>query len=511
MNVRAPSRRNEELIAAREAREAALERYAELFEHAPVGYATLGYDDTVLEINRAGTELLGAERGELVSRRFALHVAAHSLLTFHALRVDALSRMQPVHRELDLLRGGTVLVPVRVHLTAIRGRFPRLLLAFEDISDRRAQEIELARSEHALRIAGQRKDEFLAALSHELRNPLAPIRTCVQILALAEPGSHDASTAVDIIDRSAGHLARLVDDLLDVTRISSGKIELDRGLVELGSLVRRTAAEHAPDFAARGVALEVKETGDAWVEGDAARLVQITSNLLVNAMKFTPEGGRVEVGVAIGSGRVRLSVTDDGIGIAPEVIGSLGEPFVQAPQGLDRNAGGLGLGLALVKTLAALHGGHLAITSPGIGRGARAYVELPGHPPPTEPARMLPVDIPRRRVLVIEDQADVADSLYLALSLRGHDVQVATTGRQGIQHAMQFRPDVVFCDIGLPDLDGYAVARSLRQDLSLGDVRLVALTGYVQPSDVARAMAAGFDHHIGKPARIEDIEQVFAT
>ena len=495
---------NEELRAARKVTESALDRYTDLFELAPIGYATLRSDDTIHAINRAGTELLAAPRGRLVSKRFAAHVAESSLQTFHAQIAEA-QRYRTARSELDLLRSDGGTFPARVHIAVARRASPSMLVTFEDISDLRAKERELARSELALRVASRRKDEFLAALSHELRNPLAPIRTAVQVLQLAEPGSQDANVALDILDRTTHHLARLVDDLLDVTRITRGTIELHRERLELGSLVQRAVADYMPQFSAGGIEVTVTAC-EAWVDGDGTRLVQIASNLLGNAVKFTPRGGRVEVTVAAAGDRVQLSVKDTGIGIAPAMVGELGEPFVQAAQGLHRNRGGLGLGLAMVKTLTELHGGRLTIASVGLGRGAELTVALPLREAPARVAASSPAAVPRRRVLVIEDQLDVADSIRIALSLRGHSVEVVKTGRAGIARAALFRPEVVLCDIGLPDIDGYEVARTLRADAELRNIRLVALTGYAQPRDVARALEAGFDRHVGKPTKLDELE-----
>jgi two-component system CheB/CheR fusion protein len=373
---------------------------------------------------------------------------------------------------------------------------------------------ELQRLNEQLQEEDRRKTEFLNALSHELRNPLAPIRNALWLLDRPD-GRAREEHAKAVIARQVDHLTRIVDDLLDVTRIARGKIQLQRAPVDLAELVRSTAADHHGIFAARGIELRVGAVdGPVWLDADRVRIGQAIANLLVNAAKFTNPGGHVELALHHGAdGAAVLRVSDDGIGIAPEFVGKLFDPFVQASTSLDRTQGGLGLGLALVKGIVELHGGSVAVTSGGLGRGTEFSVRLPlaaGKPAEAPPAPP-PTAHPRpRRVLVVEDNRDAAETLREVMLSVGHEVAVAYDGREAIERARAFHPDVVLCDIGLPGADGYAVARALRADPDLASTYLVALTGYALPEDARRALSAGFDRHLGKPTAIETIQEIVA-
>jgi signal transduction histidine kinase/ActR/RegA family two-component response regulator/HAMP domain-containing protein len=371
---------------------------------------------------------------------------------------------------------------------------------------------KLTASEEALRQADRNKNEFLALLSHELRNPLAPIRNSLYVLGRARPGSEEAARAQRIIGRQVEQLASLVEDLLDVARISRGKVQLRRAVVDLGRLVRLAAEDHRAEFSARGIELSVRVPDHAIaVDGDPTRLAQVIGNLLQNAAKFTPGRGRVFLELEVEDGRARLRVRDTGAGMVPETLARLFQPFMQAEPGIARTRGGLGLGLTLVKGLVEMHEGSVRAASEGPGKGSEFLVELPTT---SEPLAEEPPEAPApraaRRVLVIEDNADAADSLREALQLDGHQVEVAYSGTQGLAKARAWRPSVVLCDVGLPDISGYEVARGFRRDPSLQSVFLVALTGYALPDDVKRASEAGFDDHLGKPASIERLESLLS-
>lgn len=379
---------------------------------------------------------------------------------------------------------------------------------------------EIKRTEAALRDANEklveqdrRKSEFLAMLSHELRNPLAPICNSLYILGRAAPGGEQARRAQTVIERQIEHMTRLVDDLLDVTRITRGKIQLRRERTELNELARRTVEDHRSVFATSGVQLELLPAGaDVWVYGDRNRLTQAISNLLQNSAKFTPAGGRTTVSVDVdaASARAILAVRDTGSGIAPQLLPRLFEAFSQADTTLDRSKGGLGLGLSLVKGLVEMHGGTVSAASEGVGKGALFTIHLPLETTGAETIadRHSHGAGSLRRILIIEDNVDAADSLREALELGGHIVVVAYDGPGGIEKARALRPDVVLCDIGLPGMDGHAVARAMRADQELSRVMLVALTGYAGPEDVAKAREAGFDAHLAKPPNMEALERV---
>ncbi len=380
-----------------------------------------------------------------------------------------------------------------------------------DISDRK-------RAEEVLQQEARRKDEFLAMLGHELRNPLAPIRNSLHILRSEQATAAQGERALQTIERQAVHLTRLVDDLLDISRVSQGKILLRRERVDLAETVRATVEDLRPQAEAAGLGLELDlPPRRLLVQGDPTRLAQAIGNVLHNALKFTERGGRIAVAAREepGDGAVAVTVRDTGIGMEPELLGRVFEPFSQAERGADRQRGGLGLGLFLVKALVELHGGSTAAASAGLGRGSELTLRLPltsreeetamaGEPPTEGPAES-------RRCLVIEDHEDAAESLTLLLRLVGHEAEVAFDAAEGLEKARQFLPEVVLCDIGLPGaMDGYGVARALRADPELSSAFLIALTGYGQEEDRRRALEAGFDAHLTKPADLEALRRLLA-
>lgn len=371
----------------------------------------------------------------------------------------------------------------------------------------------LKETEAALRDADRRKDEFLAVLSHELRNPLAAIRNGLYVLEHTASGGERAQRAQAVIGRQVTHLARLIDDLLDVTRIARGKIQLRRERLDLPALILRTVEDHRAALASSEIELELLLPSEPMqILADATRIAQVVGNLLENARKFTPRGGSVVVSLRQDGSDAVVSVRDTGEGIASDLLPRLFEPFMQGTQTLDRSRGGLGLGLALSKGLVDQHGGTMSALSEGIGRGAEFTVRLPITPIPERTvvaAPSAPV-VRGRRVLIIEDNPDAAESLREALELGGHDVAIARDGHEGVRIAHDLVPEVVLCDIGLPGMDGYAVARALRTDAKLAGCLLVALTGYALPEDIAKATAAGFHQHLAKPPSMEQVEQLLA-
>jgi signal transduction histidine kinase len=350
--------------------------------------------------------------------------------------------------------------------------------------------------------ANAAKDEFLAMLGHELRNPLGAIIAAVALLDRIGKQDEAAVAARAIIHRQSKHLTRMVDDLLDVGRATSGKIRLDRRSVELGALVQRTldtliatgrAVDHRPQLSIEAV----------WISADPTRIAQIVVNLVENAMKFTPRGGTIRIAVRCEGDTAMLEVADTGQGIEPELLPRIFEPFTQGDQTLARSRGGLGLGLTLARRLVELHGGTIQAASGGAGQGATIAVRLPRiEPPALTPARALPAEAPvaAKRILVIDDHDDSRDTIERLLAFDGHKIIGAADGPGGIERAVAFEPDVIIVDIGLPGLDGYEVARRLRALTLPYRPRLIALTGYGQPEDRRRAEEAGFDAHLVKPA-----------
>jgi two-component system, chemotaxis family, CheB/CheR fusion protein len=382
-----------------------------------------------------------------------------------------------------------------------------------DISDRK-------RAQETLREEARRKDEFLAMLGHELRNPLAPITNSLHILDSAGASEEQRARARRMIERQAQHLTRLVDDLLDISRISRGKILLRKARLDVVESVRATVEDQRPALEAAGLTVEMDLPGSPlYLYGDLTRLSQMVGNILNNAGKFTDAGGRVTISVRSEpeQGRAAIAVRDTGIGMSPDLLERVFEPFSQADRDPARSRGGLGLGLALVRELALLHGGSVAADSAGPGTGSEVTVHLPLAAGPEEavmsqPSARSPSDQqPLRRCLVIEDHADAAESLALLLRLAGHEAEVAPNGEEGIEKARQFRPDVVLCDIGLPGMDGYGVARALRADAALQSAYLIALTGYGQEEDRRRAVEAGFDAHLTKPADFDALRKLLAN
>jgi len=366
-----------------------------------------------------------------------------------------------------------------------------------EIAERRQAEIRLEE-------ASRRKDEFLAMLSHELRNPLAPIRNAVEVIRRKAPNDSTLKWATDITDRQVRQLTRLVDELLDVARISQGKIVLQRAPLDLGALVAECVEAQRPLIAARRQLLTLALPAEpVSVQADGARIQQVVSNLLSNAIKYTHDDGSLHVSVISEDGQAVVSVRDNGMGIEADLLPRVFDLFEQGHRALDRSQGGLGIGLTLVQLLVKLHGGRVEALSAGPGQGAEFRIYLPAmNRPPVMAApqeRAPSVEAPGRRILVVEDNADVADTTAAMLTLSGHEVRTAHDGLEALSIVEEFTPDVVLLDIGLPRMDGYEVARRLRQLPSTRDKLLIALTGYGQASDRLRGREAGFDEHLLKP------------
>jgi PAS domain S-box-containing protein len=351
-----------------------------------------------------------------------------------------------------------------------------------------------------------RKEEWMAMLAHELRGPLNPIGNAVAILILRGKADPQLRQAADIIARQTRHLGRIVEDLLEASRLARGLVNLRRERIDLSSLVRSTADDYRPALEQAGLTLRLEiPEAPVWVSADGMRLTQVLANLLNNAAKFTTRGGTITVRLRKETERHQASLTvqDTGAGIETGMLNHLFDTFAQADRSLDRAGGGLGLGLAMVKGLVELHGGEVQATSAGRGRGAEFAFTLPLEKEPpalADPAQDLVAPRRLHRILVIEDNRDAADSLRLLLDLLGHEVKVAYTGPEGVRAASEWRPEVIISDIGLPGLDGYAVARAIRQNPALAGVKLIAVTGYGREEDRRQARESGFDYVLTKPA-----------
>jgi len=388
-----------------------------------------------------------------------------------------------------------------------------------DVTDRRLAEDELRQTD-------QRKDQFLATLGHELRNPLAPLRTVAHLLKDTLPDDPQLQRLRDMLERQVSQLTRLVDDLLDVSRIKSGRIRLQLQRLDFRDVVRDAAVNMEPMAAAHEQRLDVEQPDvPLTVDGDSVRLAQIVTNLLDNAVKYTPAGGRIKVATRRVSGQVELSVADNGSGIPPELLSQIFDVFCQGANGPGSSGGGLGLGLTLVRKLAQLHGGSADVRSEGPDRGSEFIVRFPiaAQPAAVEPpagmssagaadARSVatPARAPRR-ILVVDDNEDAAETLALMLEREGHEVRRARDGRAALEMASEFAPEVVLLDIGLPDMTGYDLSQALRQQATTASATLIAVTGYGQDRDRGRSTSAGIDRHLVKPVDTAKLLRVIGS
>ena len=354
-----------------------------------------------------------------------------------------------------------------------------------------------------IREADRRKDEFLGMLAHELRNPLGPIYNCLQLQKIMPPGDPRGASIAETLDRQVRHMSRLIDDLLDATRLAHGKILLRKERCNLVDIVLQTSEDYRKTIEAGGLSLRLDlPTRPLWVDGDPTRLSQVVGNLLHNANKFSHPGGEVTVVVTFDVAAAHITVVDQGIGIEPAMLRQVFDVFRQAEQGLDRSRGGLGLGLALVRGLAGLHDGRVEARSRGHNLGAEFEVTLPLAEAIVNQTHVPSVDVSAGdalRILLIEDNVDAAESAHMLLSHQGHSVQIAFNAESGLAKARDHMPDVILCDIGLPGMDGYQVIRRIREDDRLSTIYTVALTGYGRDSDKDLALQSGFDLHLTKP------------
>jgi len=414
-------------------------------------------------------------------------------------------------------KGGTRFFALGI-LTALRDDDGSLLgftKVVRDQTDRKRLEDDLHLHAEQLADLHRRKDEFLAMLGHELRNPLAPIANAVQLLRLQKEEGQVQYQARTIIERQVGQMSRLVDDLLEVTRITSGRVQLRPHLLLVSNIVERAVETARPVIDQRRHELTVSVSPDPiWLNADPTRMEQVVVNLLTNAAKYTEEGGRIWLTVRQEGGECILKVKDTGVGIAPELLPRIFDLFTQAERSLDRSEGGLGIGLALVQKLVELHQGRVEANS-SLGEGSEFIVRLPvaldAAPPLLTPKEVVEPTGPSLRVLVVDDNVDAAESLADLLRALQHDVRTAHDGRTALQAALDHRPDVLLLDIGLPGMNGYELAKRLRQQSVFSSAVLIAMTGYGQESDRESSRAAGFDHHLVKPADFRKVQEILAT
>lgn len=389
-----------------------------------------------------------------------------------------------------------------------QGQIDRWVGTNTDITD-------LLNAQDALKEADRRKDAFLAMLAHELRNPLAPVRNAALILKKGARGrlAPHEERACEIIERQVSHMTRLIDDLLDVSRIARAKVDLQVERLEITSLIQNAVEDQRPFIEGQGLMLTMSTQRSLFVEGDRTRLAQVVSNLLHNAAKFTPRGGSITVSVAKRDNRAQICVRDTGMGFSPRLAQHIFEPFVQADNSLHRTKGGLGLGLALVKGIVELHRGKVFARSGGDEQGSEFEIVLPlSHDAPASNATPMwnasESDAINKKVLIIEDNKDAAETLAMLLELFSYETKTAHDGFEGLAAIRAFRPDIVLCDIGLPLMDGYLIAEETRKQRELAGVRLIAMSGYGQKEDVQKALKAGFDAHLTKPVDPEHLLHV---
>ncbi len=509
------------LLRARRAEEAAqisTRQWQVTFDAISDGVVLLDRDGRTVQINAAIEGLLGKPWDELAGQ------SIHDLLPVSPAPDDS-----PFLRMLDSGRREAVELTLadrwlRVTVDPIRdasGSVKGGLCIASDITDRRRLEEALRRRAEELAAADRRKDEFLAMLAHELRNPLAPIANAIESIRLDRGDAAATEEALDIAKRQVDHMARLLDDLLDVARFTRGDVQLRRTTVDLSTILERAVETSRPLIEAGGHQLSVSlPDAPVWLDGDPTRLAQIVANLLNNSAKYTDPGGRIALEAAREGDEAVIWLRDNGIGLSPEMLPRVFDLFAQEDRSLDRSQGGLGIGLTLVRSLVQHHGGSITADSPGLGLGSEFTVRLPvlpvgaapGPEPEPEPGAAASATSPPalQRILVVDDSHDSARSLARVLKLWGHEVRVAHDGPEAIRAALAEVFDVILLDIGLPGMDGFQVAEQIRGHHGPDGPRLIALTGYGQEADLARSRGVGFSEHLVKPVSLDQLQILIA-
>lgn len=518
INLSLERSRTEESLRASE------DRFRKTFEHAAMGVAHIGLDGQWLRANDRYCEILGYRQEELLAKRFAdvTHPDDIDGDWAQAIRLKS-GEINRYSLEKRYIRKDGSTVPVILTASLIRkqnGDPDYFVAVAEDITLRK-------QAEDSLREQDRRKEEFLATLAHELRNPLAPIRTGLEIMKLADNNPKLMEETRLTMERQTLQLISIVDDLLDVSRISHGKLTLRESRIQLSGIVRDTVESCRPMVDAAGHTLKITLPSEpVWLFGDSNRLTQILANLVSNAVKYTPRNGEISLEAQVIERDVEITVSDNGIGIPKDMLGRIFEMFTQIQHPGDEGYTGLGIGLTLVKNLVELHRGTIEVDSDGVGRGSKFTVRLPipqstaAEPevPKSQAAGALPKKerekIPsaaKRRVLVVDDNQSAAKMLGMVIRMDGNEVRLAGDGFEAIEVAEQFAPHVIFMDIGMPKLDGYGAAERIRRESWGKEIVLIALTGWGQDSDREKTHAAGFDHHLVKPAEPTEIARLLAT
>jgi PAS domain S-box-containing protein len=488
------------------------ERFRAMADSAPLMIWVTDPQGQILFVNRAFFDFFGKKQRDIANSSWADLLHPDDLARHQAAYAEALRTRQPFHAQVRVRHADGLwrwVDSAGAPRFTGNGDFAGLVGTSPDIT-------ELKRAGEALSEADRHKTEFLAMLAHELRNPLVPIRSAVLLMRRLGSPDDQLNALRDVVERQTNHLARLIDDLLDLARINEGKIVLRESRAALAALVAQAVETVQPLMEAAGHQLSVALPADpVHLFADETRLTQVLSNLLSNAVKYCQPGGHVALSAQADAGWLRLSVKDDGVGISTDMLTRVFELFTQDERSLDRARGGLGIGLTLVKRVVEMHGGSVQAFSDGPGCGSEFVLRLPlaasplsADLPMPENAAMSTSDLSpdaaasagrKRRVLVVDDNIDALQTTTLLLELEGLEVQTAADGAQAISTARQFQPDVVMLDIGLPGMNGFEVARKLRAEFGDASMLMIAVTGYGQPEDIRKSKDAGFDHHLIKP------------
>jgi PAS domain S-box-containing protein len=488
-------------------------QFETLLNKAPVGVYLVDANFRIRDVNPTAIsdfggipQIIGRDFGELMHLLWPSDYAEEIVQRFRQTLETGEPYGTPERREQRLDLGVTQYYEWQIHRITLHDEGYGVVCYFRDISAH-------IHARTALEVADRQKDEFLAMLAHELRNPLAPIRNAVELISRMVPAESRIQSALGMTKRQVAQLTRLVDDLLDVSRITQRRIELKRRVVELPSMIAH--AVETVETLLREKQLTISITTSSYqtlyVHADPARLMQCIVNVLTNAAKYTDSGGAIRVQTGVLNATAIIEISDTGVGIAPDLLPRVFDLFVQGDRTLDRSQGGLGIGLSVVKRLVEMHEGEVTARSAGLGQGSTFEIRLPLIERPSaaapEPGSLR---ISPARLLIVDDNQDAADSLALLLELEGHEVAAVYTAQAALQRARSFIPSIVLLDIGLPEMDGYEVARRMRAMPELGGVRLIAVTGYGQAEDRKRTREAGFDDHLTKPVDLSSVERTIA-
>jgi len=499
------------------------ERMLSVVNHVIDGIISIDEHGTIFTFNPAAERIFGYRAAEVIGQNVRILMpepdrSAHDRYLLNYLTTGR-AKIIGIGREVNGRRKDGSVFPMDLAISEFSYKGERHFTGItRDITERKRMERELRDRLDELAEADRQKNEFLAMLAHELRNPLAPMRNALHVMSMPNVPDDTSQRAFGMMGRQLNHLIRLVDDLLDVSRIIQGKIELRRELIDLGSVVGRAVETAQPLIDARRHRLTLSmPQAPVFVHGDPVRLAQVIANLLTNAGKYSPPQSQIDLIVEPTDGHSVVRVRDRGIGIAADVLPHVFDLFVQADGSLARSEGGLGVGLTLVKRLVEMHGGDVQASSAGLGKGSEFTIRLPlvtqeeacaEAPEGTAGARV--TDALRRRVLVVDDNVDAAESVAMILRLTGYDVRCSYDGVSALDTAKVYHPDVVVLDIGLPGISGYEVARRLRLDPEFVSTPLIAITGYGQESDRRQSEDAGFDYHLTKPVDPTTLQQLLA-